>query len=157
MLSEMHSKNMESMDKVQKLISHYDMQPHPEGGFYKETYRSQHSTAIYYLLTKGHKSSLHRIKSDEVWHFYGGDSLVVVELLDNGSFKETQLSSDGLVQYVVPAGVWFGAYLPDDSQFAFVGCTVSPAFEFKDFELGNKSDLVKKYPQAVSVINKLLS
>jgi uncharacterized protein len=149
------------MDKVQKLISHYEMQPHPEGGFYKETYRSEFSTAIYYLLTKGHKSSLHRIKSDELWHFYEGDSLTVVELTEGGSFKETRLGRNiekgELVQYVVAAGVWFGAYLPDDSEYAFVGCTVSPAFEFKDFEIGNKAELLKNYPQAVSVINKLLS
>ncbi len=149
------------MDKIQKLISHYEMHPHPEGGFYKETYRSQYSTAIYYLLGKGNKSSLHRIKSDELWHFYEGDSLIVVELTEDGGFKETRLGRDvekgELVQYVVPAGVWFGAYLPDDSQFAFVGCTVSPAFEFKDFTLGNKAELLKNFPKAVSVINKLLS
>ena len=157
----MPSKSTASMDKIQKLISHYEMHPHPEGGFYKETYRSQYSTAIYYLLGKGNKSSLHRIKSDELWHFYEGDSLIVVELTEDGGFKETRLGRDlekgELVQYVVPAGVWFGAYLPDDSQFAFVGCTVSPAFEFKDFTLGHKAELLKNFPKAVSVINKLLS
>jgi uncharacterized protein len=149
------------MDKVKTLITHYEMQPHPEGGFYKETYRSKDSTAIYYLLGNGDKSSLHRIKSDEIWHFYEGDSLMVVELTEEGGFKETRLGKNlekgELVQYVVPAGVWFGAYLPADSSYAFVGCTVSPAFEYKDFEMGNKAELLKNYPQAVSVINKLLS
>jgi predicted cupin superfamily sugar epimerase len=152
---------MESMNKAQNLITHYNMQPHPEGGFYKETYRSQHSTGIYYLLGKGDKSSLHRIKSDELWHFYEGDSLIVVELTQDGGFKETRLGRNlekgEIFQYVVPGGVWFGAYLPDDSQYALVGCTVSPAFEYKDFEMGNKAELLKNYPQAVSVINKLLS
>ncbi len=138
------------MFKVEELIKAYDLIPHPEGGFYKETYRSKEvtqtsrgerpvSTGIFYLLSKGQKSRLHRIKSDEMWHFYGGDSLVVFEKNDDGTTKETilgtNLSLGQKVQYTVAAGVWFGAYLPEGSEFAFVGCTVSPGFDFQDFEL----------------------
>lgn len=138
------------MSKVEELIKAYDLLPHPEGGFYKETYRSKEmtmtsrgerpvATGIFYLLSQGQKSNLHRIKSDEMWHFYGGDALVVYEKNDDGSIKETVLGRDltrgQKVQYTVPAGVWFGAYLPEGSEFAFVGCTVSPGFDFQDFEL----------------------
>lgn len=154
------------MDKVKEIVAYYEMKPHPEGGYYKETYRSagkfhnhHHSTAIYYLLEAGQKSSLHRIKSDEVWHFYGGDSLVVAEILPSGEVKETTLGTDfkkgELVQYVVPAGNWFGAYLPDSSKYAFVGCTVSPGFEFADFELADRTKLLKEFPRASNLIDRL--
>lgn len=136
-----------------ELVKFYQMLPHPEGGYYKETYRSLETTqtprgersvatGIYYLLEAGQSSSLHRIKSDEMWHFYAGDPLIVYEKSGDGLIKETVLGSDfmrgHLSQYVVPAGAWFGAYLPKDSQYAFVGCTVSPGFDFSDFELASK-------------------
>ena len=140
------------MIEADELIKFYEMTPHPEGGYFKETYRSREvistprgersaSTAIFYLLLKGQSSRLHRIKSDEMWHFYGGDPLIVFEKNDDGSIKETLLGSDfkqgQQVQYTVPAGRWFGAYLPPGSDYSFVGCTVSPGFDFKDFELLN--------------------
>lgn len=138
------------MTKAKELIEFYDMTAHPEGGYFKETYRSSEiiqtprgersvSTAIFYLLQKGQSSQLHRIHSDEMWHFYEGDPLVVFEKSADGTIKETFLGRDvkkgQQVQYTVPAGVWFGAYLPKGSEFAFVGCTVSPGFDFRDFEL----------------------
>lgn len=138
------------MTKAQELVAYYQMIPHPEGGYFKETYRSLEmfptprgprsaSTAIYYLLEKGQSSRLHRIKSDEMWHFYEGDPLIVYEKRDDGTIKETLLGRDlkngQLLQYTVPAGVWFGAYLPEGSEFSLVGCTVSPGFDFADFEL----------------------
>lgn len=137
-------------------ISHLDLKPHPEGGYYKETYRSKDSTGIYYLLAKGDKSRLHRIKSDEMWHFYSGDPLVVVEITSTGVVKETEIGPKTTFQYVVPANTWFGAYLPEGSEYALVGCTVAPAFEFVDFELGDKASLLKEFPQASSIIEKLL-
>ena len=143
------------MSKASDFVTKLDMQPHPEGGFYKETYRSDFSTGIYYLLEKGQKSKLHRIKSDEMWHFYAGDSLVVVELTDSG-VKETLLSAGTTFQYTVTAGVWFGAYLPDNSEFALVGCTVAPAFRFEDFEMGDKQNLISIYPSARNIIEKLM-
>ena len=144
------------MTIVQELIQAHHLLPHPEGGFFKETYRSEFSTGIFYLLSKGHKSSFHRIKSDEMWHFYGGDSLTVVELTEEGALKETRLDKNN-VQYVVTAGVWFGAYLENTSQYAFVGCTVAPAFHFEDFELAQKDEFLATYPQHASMIQRLMT
>lgn len=144
------------MSNVEDIIKTHQLLPHPEGGYYKETYRSEFSTGIFYLLSTGQKSSFHRIKSDEMWHFYGGDSLIVVEITNAGTLKETRLDHKN-VQYVVPAGKWFGAYLPEGSEFAFVGCTVAPAFRFEDFEMGNKNLLLASYPQCSDIIHKLLN
>ncbi|MGZ3790348.1 MAG: cupin domain-containing protein [Bacteriovorax sp.] len=144
------------MKEIEQLIKTYDLLPHPEGGHYRETYRSGHSTGIFYLLTKGEKSSFHRIKSDEMWHFYGGDSIAVVEITNEGEVKETILNKNN-VQYVVSANVWFGAYLPEGSEYALTGCTVAPAFHFKDFELGNKEKMLAEFPKAKKMIEKLLN
>lgn len=144
------------MNQVNEIVKMHNLLPHPEGGFYKETYRSEFSTAIFYLLKKGQKSRFHRIKSDEMWHFYSGNSLSIVEITNSGMIKETRLDKNN-VQYVVPANVWFGAYLPDDSEFAFTGCTVAPAFHFSDFEMGNKEKMLKEFPNATSMIEKLLN
>jgi predicted cupin superfamily sugar epimerase len=142
--------------KIEEIIQTHQLLPHPEGGFYKETYRSEFSTGIFYLLTKGQKSSFHRIKSDEMWHFYGGDSLVVVEITKEGALKETRLDKNH-VQYVVPAGVWFGAYLPEGSEYSFTGCSVAPAFHFADLEMGDKTKMLHEFPMAQIMIEKLLS
>jgi predicted cupin superfamily sugar epimerase len=144
------------MTIVQELIQAHHLLPHPEGGFFKETYRSEFSTGIFYLLSKGHKSSFHRIKSDEMWHFYAGDSLTVVELTQEGALKETRLDKNN-VQYVVAAGVWFGAYLENGSDYAFVGCTVAPAFHYEDFELAQKDEFLATYPQHARMIHQLIT
>lgn len=144
------------MSEVTKLVEQFHLLPHPEGGFYKETYRSEFSTGIYYLLERNQKSSLHRISSDEMWHFYSGDELIIVELTNDGGFMETRLNKKN-VQYVVKANVWFGAYLPTDSNFAFCGCTVAPAFHFENFEMGNAQKLLHEYPGATEIIEKLLT
>jgi len=143
------------MSKVMDLVKEHNLQAHPEGGYFKETYRSEYSTGIYYLLSKGQKSSLHRIKSDEMWHFYAGDELVVVEITIEGMLKQTHLNKNR-VQHVVPAGTWFGAYLPEGAEYAFVGCTVAPAFHFKDFEMAKLENLIKEYPEHVDVIRKMI-
>lgn len=140
---------------ITELISRFDLKPHPEGGYFKETYRSESATGIYYLLGKGDSSSFHRIKSDEMWHFYSGDPLIVVEIDANGEIKETVIGPNTTFQYVVPAGVWFGAYLPKGSEYALVGCTVAPAFNFKDFEMGNKEELLKQFPKASIAIQQI--
>jgi predicted cupin superfamily sugar epimerase len=144
------------MSTVEELILVQKLLPHPEGGYFRETYRSEFSTGIFYLLTKGQKSSFHRINSDEMWHFYGGDKIAIVEITNKGTIKETILDKSN-VQYLVPAGIWFGAYLPDDSEYAFTGCTVAPAFHFKDFEMGEKEKMLIEFPKAKMMINKLLS
>jgi predicted cupin superfamily sugar epimerase len=162
---------------AEDLIQLYDMRPHPEGGFYTETYKAigkitasteQHkykgercfSTGIYYLLPAGSRSKLHRIASDEMWHFYLGGSMTIVELTPAGEVKETILGPNvhagQKVQYVVPAGNWFGGFPNEGTGYSFVGCTVSPGFDFEDFEFGDKSKLLAQYPQNKTILERLL-
>ena len=168
-------------DEAQGLIDRFQLQAHPEGGFYARTYTSaakvpgsvlssrhggdrETSTMIYFLLPKGHVSHLHRIASDESWHHYAGDPLLVLECNDvqggsvvsatalgppsacvqgvsSGSPSVAAQPSDGqevvhcTPQHVVPGGRWFGACLPEGASYAFVGCCVAPGFHFDDFEL----------------------
>jgi uncharacterized protein len=156
---------------VEQLCARYDLAPHPEGGFYRETYRAPTalagttravSTAIYFLLPRGSYSRLHRIGSDEVWHFYAGGPLIIAELNEDGVVRRTRLgaATDEHVvpQHVVPAGAWFGAYPADDSDFCFVGCTVAPGFSFDDFELARRAQLAEHFrhlPEAVAMIERL--
>ena len=102
-------------------------------------------------MCEDHVSRLHRIRSDEVWHFYKGSAIKIVELIADG-FKETELGPD-LLQYIVPANTWFGSYPID--VYSFVGCTVSPGFDFADFELGSRSKLTAEFPKASTIIEKL--
>ena len=140
---------------MQALIDAYELAPHPEGGFFRETYRSlatvpgttrAFSTAIYFLLPAGTCSRLHRIGADEVWHFYEGGPLVVAELADEGAVRRTVLGRDcargETLQHVVPRGTWFGAYPAEGTAFSLVGCTVSPGFQFDDFELARREVLL---------------
>jgi len=144
------------------------METHPEGGYFKETYRSKetipggdrnYSTGIYFLLPEGTFSKLHRIKSDEMWHFYLGDPLTIVQISPQGKVEEVLLGQDVLagqrVQHVVPAGYWFGAFPNPGSLYSFVGCTVAPGFDFVDFEMGDRETLLKEYPNAKEIIERL--
>jgi uncharacterized protein len=149
--------------RVEHLICDYGLQPHPEGGYFRETYRSPTklagtersvSTAIYYLLPEGQRSSLHRIDADELWHFYRGDPLLIVELQPGGPAKLTRLSAER-PQHLVPAGTWFGSMPASGSAYCFVGCTVSPGFEFAHFELGQRDALLAEFPQATELITRL--
>ena len=152
---------------LQDIITKYNMQKHPEGGYYSETYRSQIerkfpqgnrslSTAIYFLLTKEEKSHFHRIKSDEGWHFYLGDPIRLFEITESGELHQTILGSNILEgqqqQYFVKAGTWFAAECL--GEFSFFGCTVSPGFDFNDFELANCEEFSDKYPAHSDIIKK---
>ncbi len=137
---------------MEQLIRELQLAPHPEGGFFRETYRSAASTAIFYLLPRGQVSRLHRIHADEVWHFYRGDPLEVIELQANGAPKITRVSSDA-PQHVVPAGTWFGSR--PTGAWSLVGCTVAPAFEFSKFELGKREALLAEFPEAREIIEAL--
>ena len=128
-----------------ELVEALELQPHPEGGFYRETYRAagmtdgrNHSTAIYYLLPKGAASRLHRLKSDEVFHFYLGGPMTLVKLGPKGEAETITLGQDlasgQTLQHVVPAGWWFGGFCAA-GEFSLVGCTVAPGFDFSTFEL----------------------
>jgi uncharacterized protein len=163
-----------------ELIRRFDLQPHPEGGFFAETYRSAArvlradepartdgtlaaSTAIYYLLCDGAHSAWHRIRSDEVWHFYAGEPLLVhvLDESDPGGTLVTHrlgnpLTHAGSVyQAVVPAGLWFAAECADPASFALVGCTVAPGFEFGEFELADVDALKGRHPRHAELIGRL--
>lgn len=159
---------------AQEMIAAFKLVPlAQEGGHYREVYRGEESflvkrpggevkrsvcTSIYYLLASGEKSYFHKIHSDELWHFYLGGPLLVVELKE-GKAVETILGQDFLagqkLQHVVKAGTWFAALPAPGTAFSLVGCTVSPGFDFADFELGERGELVKLYPGAKTMIEKL--
>ncbi|MDQ4073266.1 MAG: cupin domain-containing protein [Thermoproteota archaeon] len=174
-----------------------------EGGYYRETYRSDKSvgvdyddientksnslansepnnnsrgirslfTHIYYLLDGERHSALHKVRSDEVWHFYMGSTVTIYILcddddnvddgVDSGSGKLQQIrlgpdiESGEDLHYVIKGNTWFGAELANKSSYALLGCSVSPGFEFRDFELGKRKELVAKYPKHEWLINKL--
>jgi uncharacterized protein len=143
-------------------IEHLGLSPHPEGGYYRVTYKSElmianrsASTAIYFLLHGRDFSAFHRIASDELWHFYAGSALVVYVIDPDGSYSELHLGNDGVFQGVVKAGCWFASRLKDAASFALVGCTVAPGFDFADFELAARSELVHAYPQHRRLIEEL--
>ena len=159
---------------LQNLINHYQLLPHPEGGYYKETYRSIEniphaalperffgarsiSTAIYFLLVKDLFSAFHRIKSDECWHFYEGAGLNVHVIHENGEYELIKLGKNSdlgeVYQAIVPAGAWFAS--ETSGEYSFVGCTVAPGFDFHDFELAKSHDLKAKYPQHQTLIEGL--
>ncbi len=147
--------------------------PHPEGGWFKEVYRSHESiagdalpdrfdggrvfsTAIYFLLTAGEVSRLHRIRQDEVWHFYDGDSLRLHRIRPDGEHIESLVGIDGeaLPLAVVPAGDYFGAEVAGNG-FSLVGCTVAPGFEFADFEMPSRDELYLQFMQHGELIQRL--
>jgi len=156
-----------------ELITKLDLLPHPEGGHFRETYRSTQrvrdpanetfirsaGTSILYLLCAGQISRLHRLASDELWHFYLGGPLCVVQIAPTGELSEQLLGPDldrgQFLQVVVPAGSWFGARLHGSAPFALVGCTVAPGFEFQDLELGQPERLLERYPEHRQVIVEL--
>ena len=161
---------------IDQLIGHYQLQPHPEGGWYKETYKSSEqipatalpvrfgggrsfSTAIYFLLDQGNFSAFHKIKSDECWHFYSGDILEVFVITPDGNLQITRLGSDisngELFQFMVPANCWFASRPAAKSSYCFVGCTVAPGFDFADFELAAAKELAALYPAHAAIINEL--
>jgi len=154
------------MINVDYWINHLNLLPHPEGGYYKEMYRSSgmisssslpggfdgdrhFSTAIYFLLRSEDRSVFHRIKSDELWHFYQGSTLLIYVLQEN-ELKILKLGSDlekgESLQVMIPANCWFGAHVEQQNSFALCGCTVAPGFDFRDFEMADRKELLKKYP-----------
>ena len=159
--------------RARQLIETLGLIPHPERGFYAETYRaaarvasSSHagdrsaSTAIYFLVTDDEPAtSLHRLKSDEVFHLYEGGPLDVLQLRADGQVVVAQLGlniADGArPQVVVPAGTWFGTELVAGATHCLVGCTVAPGFEFEDFDLAEGPELEARYPQAADRIRRM--
>jgi predicted cupin superfamily sugar epimerase len=159
---------------AQYWIDHLQLRPHPEGGYYRATYKAElmiaqsalpstfhgeraAATAIYFLLEGADFSAFHRIAADEVWHFYAGSSLVVHVIDADGNASKLHLGCETgeVFQAVVKAGCWFGSRLKEPVGFALVGCTVAPGFEFEDFELASRSELVDAYPAHRKLIEEL--
>jgi len=149
-------------------IDHLNMQPHPEGGYFAETYRAQakiasldrpYSTGIYFLLLEDKFSAFHRIRYDEMWHFYAGSPVEVFSLTGDGNLKVQRLGANPergeAFQYVVPGHTWFGSRMADASSYGLVGCTVAPGFDFRDFEMAKRDELVAQYPQHRQIIEEM--
>ena len=157
-------------------IEKLQLDPHPEGGYFRETYRSDvvlprevlpsrfegaraASTAIYFLMEGENFSAFHRLRSDELWHFYAGSPLLVHAINSTGAYWSVQLGNDPeageVPQAVVPAGHWFASHVTDWKSWALVGCTVSPGFDFADFEIGSRAKLTELFPQHRDLILRL--
>jgi hypothetical protein len=157
-------------------IERLALRPHPEGGWFREIYRAPESidrtalparydgarafaTAIYFLLASEDVSALHRLRSDEIWHFHTGSTLTIVTLDDAGTRGEIALGPGAARgeewQATVASGVWFGAMVTAPRSFALVSCTVAPGFEFADFEIGDRAALLRRYPQHRATIERL--
>jgi predicted cupin superfamily sugar epimerase len=165
------------MISAEDLIRHLNLQPHPkEGGFFRETYRADEalathalapryggqrsvSTAIYYLLTPTTYSALHRLQSDEIFHFYLGSPVRMLQLPPDGAGRTLVLGPDlhagHTVQAIAPRGVWQGSLLEPGGSFALLGCTVAPGFEYADYESGERARLIAQYPQFAELIERL--
>jgi len=160
---------------TQYWINKLQLLKHPEGGYYSEVYRSNEfvhkknlpnryssfrafSTSIYYLLESSEFSAFHRLKSDETWHFYEGSAINVLMIFPNGEFKRIAMGRDAeaneVYQAVIPQGCWFAAHVKDVDSFSLVGCTVSPGFDFEDFEMGRKNNLISLYPKYTRIIEQ---
>ena len=162
---------------AEELIKRFNLKPLPkEGGYYSETFRCNHivassslpegygserslGTAIYYMLTPETKSLLHRLPTDEIYHFYLGDPVLMLNLFPDGTTKRMtlgqEIDSGQNVQLTVSGRVWQGSYLLEGGEFALMGTTMSPGFDFGDFEIGERNDLIRHYPSEKELIKKL--
>lgn len=161
---------------AESFIQSLGLSAHPEGGFFREVYRSRESiarsalperfsgercfaTSIYFLLRSKDFSAFHRIQSDEIWHFYEGSALRLYVIMPEGTLQEMTLGRDAtrgeVFQAVVPARCWFAAKVIAPDSFALVGCSVAPGFEFADFELAERQSLLAAYPQHQRLIEEL--
>ncbi|MFC0185347.1 hypothetical protein SAMN04515674_103124 [Pseudarcicella hirudinis] len=164
------------MKKPQFWIGKYEMQKHPEGGYFAETYRSKEkiaksglperfkgdrsfSTGIYFLLESHHISAFHKIESDEMWHFYTGSPLDIYVISPEGVLDVIKLGenfeNNEVFQAVVPAGSWFGSKPAVKDSYSLVGCTVAPGFDFDDFEMKSRKELIAMFPQHAEIIEIL--
>ena len=169
---------------MQKWIEKLQLERHIEGGYYARSYQAQDKvitvndrynssfsnketsikhagSAIYYLLEKNDFSAWHKLKSDEMWHYYDGDSAIIIHCLnEHGEYTQQRLGhprlhQDAQFQVIVQSGLWFAAELVDKECYALVGCTVFPGFEFEDFILADRDKLIEKYPQHTKIIKGL--
>lgn len=139
---------------VARIIEKLGLAAHPEGGWYKETYRSDRLTNIHFLLAADNFSAWHRIDGDETWNFYRGTGLLVAIIHPDGVYEERLLGPDGPWQTTIPAHVYFASAVPDARGYALVGCTVAPPFRFEGFELPSRETLLARYPQHAAAIRR---
>jgi len=160
-----------------QIIERLHLEPHPEGGYYSETYRSEDEifssnlppryapknksfcTSIYFLITPESFSRMHRLVSDEIFHFYLGDAVTMLQLKPDGSSQIVTLGPnilhDQQLQVVVEKNVWQGSFLNAGGRFALLGTTVAPGFDFEDFEYGSREALIDQYPAQKDLIVRL--
>ncbi len=164
------------MNSADKIIENLNLIAHPEGGYFKETYRSlgeikeeslsdkykgkrNYSTCIYFLLTSEKFSAFHRINQDEIWHFYDGSPIRLSVISEKGVYSNQIIGCDfsngETPQVIVPGGSWFAAEVINKNDYSLVGCTVSPGFSFDDFELINREDLISIFPKHKELISRL--
>lgn len=162
--------------QIETYIKQLNLKPHPEGGYFRETYRStgsfeyfapdnslvgerNYSTCIYFLLTKETFSAFHRIRQDETWHFYAGAPLDLHMISPEGAYSKVVIGNNiengELFQFVVPGGYWFAAEVNGEAGFSLLGCTVAPGFDFSDFELAKGNELSEDFPKHKDTILRL--
>ncbi len=164
------------MSKIQLIIEKLGLQAHPEGGYFKETYRSEgtipkaelpdgysgdrnYSTSIYFLLTSWNFSAFHKILQDEQWHFYDGSYIMLHLISPHGVYSRVKIGRDldkgEVPQYTVQGGFWFASEVVEENSFALAGCTVAPGFDFSDFTLASRDELSALFPKHKEIIERL--
>jgi predicted cupin superfamily sugar epimerase len=164
------------MPDSKTIVEKLELQPHPEGGYFKEVYRSNEiikneglperfigdrnfGTSIYYLLEKEQYSTFHKLKSDETWHFYYGSSLLLHVIDESGKYNKivlgNNLTTGEVFQHTVLRNCWFAAEVADKNSFSLIGVTVAPGFDFNDFEMGKREELISKFPEQKELITRL--
>ena len=167
---------MESASRIQFLTKSLELKEHPEGGYYREVYRSVEEisynddggkfngsrnwgTSIYFLLTSASFSAFHKINQDETWHFYEGSVIDLHVIAPSGAYEKVKIGSNlekgEVFQFTVPGDHWFAAKVEKEESYALVGCTVAPGFDFEDFTLGKRDELVSQYPHHQKIIVEL--
>jgi len=143
------------------------MKPHPEGGHYRECFKSQYqvkspegnirstATSIYYLLERGDQSHFHQLGADEIWYFHAGQEADIHFITPEGKYYVERIGVDHNLQVIIPKGHFFGANLPESSSYILVGCMVAPGFEFEDFELVSRAQLTEQFPTQRQIIESL--
>lgn len=154
---------------AQTLIQQLNLIPHPEGGYYRETYRSQQKiytenqqtknagTVIYFLLENNQKSHFHRIQSDETWYFHQEESIEIVTLTQNGIkpyILSNHIKNNEFPQVTVPANTWFAAKIKSGKGYALVSCSVAPGFDFNNFELAERENLLQQFSCSEEIIKE---
>jgi len=160
----------------EQIIKHFNLAPHPEGGYFRELYRSEEdlpasalperygsqrtfATSIYFLLKSGEPSRFHKLQSNELFYFHCGSPLTFHCLHEDGEYRKHVLGKNNLedlcFQILIPRDTWFAAEVEEPESFSLIGCMVAPGFEFDDFELGTAQDLVPRYPEYRALIERL--